>query len=118
MQSAEAGVCVVGLFPRVVGLDDQGVGFGRVVAGGEERLAEERREEGQDGGGGEAERGFGGDSGGKVVLVGKCSFNVGGLARCACLFTFWPPGPEEREDRKSTRLNSSHSGESRMPSSA
>ena len=26
--------------------------------------------------------------------------------------------PEEREDRKSTRLNSSHSGESRMPSSA
>ena len=25
---------------------------------------------------------------------------------------------EEKEDRKSTRLNSSHSGESRMPSSA
>ena len=26
--------------------------------------------------------------------------------------------PEELQDRKSTRLNSSHSGESRMPSSA
>ena len=28
------------------------------------------------------------------------------------------PPKDEKEDRKSTRLNSSHSGESRMPSSA
>ena len=29
-----------------------------------------------------------------------------------------PPSPADTQDRKSTRLNSSHSGESRMPSSA
>ena len=29
-----------------------------------------------------------------------------------------PPSPNRTQDRKSTRLNSSHSGESRMPSSA
>ena len=31
---------------------------------------------------------------------------------------FHPPPPPPPQDRKSTRLNSSHSGESRMPSSA
>ena len=38
-----------------------------------------------------------------------------------CLFLSGPLGPRLSdfwEDRKSTRLNSSHSGESRMPSSA
>ena len=39
---------------------------------------------------------------------------VGPLARGGTSRT-WPP---ESADRKSTRLNSSHSGESRMPSSA
>ena len=46
---------------------------------------------------------------------------VGFLVRLRRLFSFLSPltvfYPEE-EDRKSTRLNSSHSGESRMPSSA
>ena len=36
-----------------------------------------------------------------------------------CDQTFGPRGDGQRwQDRKSTRLNSSHSGESRMPSSA
>ena len=42
---------------------------------------------------------------------------VGSLTVSCCI----PPAhhePGERQDRKSTRLNSSHSGESRMPSSA
>ena len=43
----------------------------------------------------------------KVLICG----GIGGGARTAL-------GPEIRPDRKSTRLNSSHSGESRMPSSA
>ena len=80
-----------------------------MVAGGEERLAEDWREERQDGGGGEAERGFGGDSGGKFVLVDKW-FLLEGFARWACLFTFWPPGPEEREKVISDRLRGMVSG--------
>lgn len=62
MESTEASVRIVSLFPGFIGLDDQGVGFGGVVARGEERLAQDWREEGEDGGGGEAEGGFGGDS--------------------------------------------------------
>lgn len=32
VQSSKAGGSIVGLFPRVVGLNDQGVGLGRMVA--------------------------------------------------------------------------------------
>lgn len=63
VQSAEASVRVVRLFPRVVGLDYEGVRFGRVVARGEDGGAEDWWEEGEEGGGWEAEGGFGGDSG-------------------------------------------------------
>jgi hypothetical protein len=71
-------------------------------------LAEDWREERQDGGGGEAERGFGGDSGG--VRVSRNVLVVGGLSRYACLFTFWPPGPEEREKVISDRWRGMVSG--------
>ena len=57
------------------------------------------------------------------VILGPSIANLaGGNMQGACQ----PPGPGQlwssyqvrQEDRKSTRLNSSHSGESRMPSSA
>ena len=62
-QSLEASGSVVGLFARVVGLDDQGGGFGGVVARGEEGLVQDGREEGEESRGGEAEGCFGGYSG-------------------------------------------------------
>ena len=42
----------------------------------------------------------------------------GGLARVDLVLDAVQAGHQQRGDRKSTRLNSSHSGESRMPSSA
>ena len=71
MQAAEAGGDVVALFARVVGLDDEFVAFGGVVAGGEDMGMEERGDQGEEGEGRDAEGGFGGDSVyGCLALVG------------------------------------------------
>ena len=45
-----------------------------------------------------------------VVIIAAIGFSIPTLVKLAT--------PKQKEDRKSTRLNSSHSGESRMPSSA
>ena len=44
--------------------------------------------------------------------------NVSGIDRESGLVVIKPSGVSYDEDRKSTRLNSSHANESRMPSSA
>ena len=51
---------------------------------------------------------------GRVVGDESVSFNsvVSGIYSCGCVYRDW------ETDRKSTRLNSSHSAKSRMPSSA
>ena len=50
-----------------------------------------------------------------VVAGHRWLVNMDSLAR---YFEAGDPVPAEQEDRKSTRLNSSHANESRMPSSA
>jgi len=80
VQSAEARRGVVGLLAGVVGLDDEGGGFGRVVAGGEEGGVQDWREEGEEVGGWEAEGGFGGDS----VGLGGVWLVFGGFCCCCC----------------------------------
>ena len=51
----------------------------------------------------------------KVFLRDKTIHYCTGCSTCSL---HGKPCPQKDEDRKSTRLNSSHSGQSRMPSSA
>ena len=48
----------------------------------------------------------------------RAAYALTGMSRTARLETGWEEAEADVRDRKSTRLNSSHSGESRMPSSA
>jgi hypothetical protein len=69
---------------------------------------EDWRQEREEVGGWEAEGGFGGDSG-FGVLVWECGEMVG-LSIGSYLFTFCPPGPEDREKVISHRLRGIVSG--------
>ena len=65
---------------------------------------------------------FSGDSGDGMQLAGNIFSNVSAtVGNDICTFPDYPAdirAPQGSLDRKSTRLNSSHSSQSRMPSSA
>ena len=55
---------------------------------------------------------------GAGTVMAAASTGDNGLQKEETVYVNTTAGGEVTEDRKSTRLNSSHSGESRMPSSA